>query len=328
MEKILIDYNQCDKVASLLKWLKFRKSFFEREFLILDIEDEVKYRIYIYSAAICHQTYKIIKSFNPFKWRDQLEYVYWNFAKEWSELIDPYFINEISEQNLVDRLQAVFPEADEKEELIERANFIKEISRLVIEKYEGSIKNLILSTEWKLINNWHWFYEILWRLEAFRDPMRKKATFFLKLLKDSGLFEINDEENLIPIMDYHMQRVLMRMWCIEIIDKNLKYNLQSRIKIDSDELIRNTSIEVIKYIAKWSGYKIIQMNDFFYCLWTSCCRDSMLCVDKKCTKSPCTFDFAVELESHEKCCFENVCKWFVNENYRKYRQPVVDTNYY
>lgn len=326
--KISINNDLCKKVWKLIWKLKLRKSFYEREFLSLKTENEIKFRYFLFSSAICHSTYKIITKPNPYKWRDQLEYIFLNFAKQNSNLINPDYLANISIEDLSNQFHEIFPDSNDNKEIQERAKFIIEISKIVHKNFKNSVESFINSSNWYLINNWKWVYEILDNFEAFCDPNKKKTTFFLKLLTDTNLFYIKDQHNIIPIMDYHMQRVLMRMWCIEIIDNELKYKLQNRQKLENDNLVRNASIDAIKIISKISWYEILLMNDFFYTLWTSCCRDTMLCIDKICTKTPCSFELALEIHNHTKCSFENICKWKENAEYRKFWQPNVETNFY
>ncbi|MBU0530577.1 MAG: hypothetical protein KKC05_02785, partial [Nanoarchaeota archaeon] len=179
-----------------------------------------------------------------------------------------------------------------------------------------------------LINKGQGLYELLDKFEAYRDPLKKKSTLFIKFLVEADLFEIKDTENLVPMMDYHMQRVLLRMGCVEILDADLKNKLLKRERIDSDEEIRSACVEALKIVSRVSGHDVTKMNDFFWPLGRSCCGEKTLCFDMRCSKSPCTFDLLVELASHEKCVFEGVCKGSLNQEYRSYWQPIVETHYY
>ena len=129
-------------------------------------------------------------------------------------------------------------------------------------------------------------------------------------------------------MDYHMQRVIMRMGCIDIKDEKLRSNLVNKKKLSSDEVIRKTCIEAIKIIADVSGHSIISINDFFWPLGRSCCNVTTLCNDGSCTKQPCTFDLMVEVKNHDKCLFEGVCSGSNSHTYRDLWEPIVDTHFY
>jgi len=210
----------------------------------------------------------------------------------------------------------------------ERADMIIEICKIVREEYGGSISKMIDSANGKLLDKGNGIYEILQRFIAFSDPEKKKITFFLKLVYDAGLIRIKDPENLIPIMDYHMQRVLLRMGCIDIKDSDLKKELKTQKQQKDDIEIRKACIDAVKVISEISSHEIIKINDFFWSLGRSCCNETTLCTDKKCIKEPCTFFEMVKLPSHENCIFEEECLGSKDEAYRNLWEPMVETHYY
>jgi hypothetical protein len=59
MKDIEINIKQCEKIAQIVKKLKFRPSFFKREILTFAEDKETKARVYFYVSAICHQTRKL-----------------------------------------------------------------------------------------------------------------------------------------------------------------------------------------------------------------------------------------------------------------------------
>jgi hypothetical protein len=165
-------------------------------------------------------------------------------------------------------------------------------------------------------------------MEAFSDPLQKKSTFLIKLLEESALLKIKDHEHFIPIMDYHMQRVLMRLGCVEITDKQLHQQLIERTPINSDEAIRVACVDAFRIIADISGHPVTKMNDFFWSVGRSCCNETTLCKDKVCSKNPCTLTQIIKLNIHNFCIFEEDCKGYRDDNYRNLWQPLVDTHFY
>ncbi|MEZ5195634.1 MAG: hypothetical protein R2764_04335 [Bacteroidales bacterium] len=145
---------------------------------------------------------------------------------------------------------------------------------------------------------------------------------------DAGIIRIKDPENAIPIMDYHMQRVLLRMGCAEVLDSGLKNKLMNREHLDSDSEVRKACIEAVRVISKESGHPIMKINDFFWSLGRSCCNETTLCNDRMCIKEPCTFNLMVEIDSHEKCTFETSCKGAQDNSYRSLWEPIIKTHYY
>ncbi len=322
------------EIAEIIKNLQFRTGFLERDFLKFDDTIENRMRLYFFSVAICHQTYNLadVKK-KLFGW-DYLEFVFMKIQKYNPELSDPEFLSNCSLEELKEKLAYVFAKNHSAnictlDSLEERAAQMIEIGKLANKHFNNNITDLLMQSNGFLYNDKKTgFYEFLSTLKVFSDPQRKKISFLLKLLIDAGLIKINDPENLIPIMDYHMQRVLLRMGCIEVVDEQLKNDLKARKTLNSDNEIRKACIEAMRIISRISGYDVLKMNDLFWPLGRSCCNETTLCRTGKCEKSPCSLLAAIEFEKHNSCIFENVCLAGSDDEYLKYWQPVVETHFY
>jgi hypothetical protein len=330
--KILVNKKQSKLVGETLKGYHIRPSFFQRPYLSLNANRETKLRIYFYAAGICHQTRSLIdKSRNLAGW-EFLEDVFTKLALDDAKFLWPEYLSSISISEIIHQLQILFsdngsPENCTLDRIEERARMLKEMAVLLNRNYGNSVAKFLDESKSLLYNNGKGYYESLSKLEAFCDPRKKKITFFLKLATDAKSLKIKDKENIIPIMDYHMQRVLLRMGCVET-DKETQDKLINKEVFSSDSEIREACIESIKIIAKTSEHGILSMNDFFWPLGRSCCSESHLCHSNKCSKNPCTFFNMVELSEHKNCIFEKACKGSHNENYRLIWEPMVETHYY
>jgi len=331
--KAIANTEQCIKIGEILKQTDIRPEFYNREFLNFDADRETKLRVYFLSAAICHQTHNLHNSvLNLYGW-DFMEYAFMKMLEAKNPILSPGYTSICKSCDIKQFLQKVFshdgnPDYCTLDRLDERTEMLIEISGIVKEKYNGQISNLIDNCDGKLLNNGSGLYEVLAGFKAFSDPLKKKITFFVKLAVDGGVLRIKDTDNIIPIMDYHMQRVLLRMGCVEIKNENLKKSLCDRNKLISDAEIRNACIDAVRIIANKSGHGILKMNDFFWPLGRSCCNETTLCHNGNCIKSPCTFNSMVNISSHEKCIFEKYCKGAHDENYRLLWEPIVETHYY
>ncbi len=331
--KVMVNEEQCKLIAQKLAPLKFRKKILEREYLTFPADDETKLRVYLYSAAICHQTHTLINKQKNLKGWDYIEFVFSNLGKEQSNILDPNFLISISHKNLSQKLRSLFaddgnPANCTLDRLPQRSELLIDIATKLHEKYDGKIMNILKLSDGYLINKGQGLYELLSELDAFSDPLNKKSTVAIKFITESGLLNIKDPENIIPMMDYHMQRVLLRTGCVEIIDEQLKQALLNKKNLSSDEEIRHASVEAARKIAQYSNKSMLDMNDFFWPLGRSCCKEKILCTDKICNKKPCTFFTFVGLDTHDKCILEEVCKGYKDAAYRNYWQPIVDTHYY
>ncbi len=333
MSQVKINKEQCKKIGNIVKNYKFRPSFYKREFITFEVDKETKARAYFYAVAICHQTHTLINRKLNLKGWDYLSYVFINLAKDNSDLLNPKYLSSLTIKELSSRLKILFSEDDDPENctldrLSERADFLIQTAKIIREEYDNKITDLLKLSSGFLFNEGKGLYELLEKFPAYSDKLRKKSTVFIKFLEDSGLIKIKDPENFIPVMDYHIQRVMLRTGCVEIIDSSLQKKLLNKEKIESDEEIRGFCVEAIKIISKVSGFKVTMLDDFFWSLGRSCCREKILCYKGECDKNPCTFETFISLSSHNKCIFEKVCKGSVDEEYRKYWQPIVETHYY
>jgi len=330
---VLINREKCQETGLLIKSLHPRKGFYERPFLRIQAPIETQLRGYFYAVAICHQTYHLYhQPLNLHGW-DYIEHVFTRLINEQHELLMPGFAEKSDFRSFKMLLASLFsadndPDHTTLDRLDERSAMIIELDRFLSDRFDSSIQKLVKNAGGYLVYRGKGFYEILSGLAAFADPRKKKITFLLKLLEEAKLVKIKDSCNFVPIMDYHMQRVLMRLSCVEITDKELHAKLVGKIPLPDDIEIRNTCINAFRLIADISEHPVTKLNDFFWSLGRSCCNLEPLCRAGHCEKEPCTFFEIVDLKEHTQCFFEPVCKGLKDENYRNLWQPVVETNYY
>ena len=264
---------------------------------------------------------------------DYIEYAFLHMFRKKHPMINPGYVSICSDCDMELYLRQAFSPDGQAEHstldrIEERASMLLEICKVVKAKYNRNIAQLIDGCEGRLFNNGQGLYEVLPQFIAFSDPLKKKITFFLKLASDAGLIRIKDPENLVPIMDYHMQRVLLRTGCVEILDDELKKKIIGRKSMPSDEMIRKECIEAIRLIAKDSGHEVTKMNDFFWPLGRSCCHETLLCQIRTCMKNPCSLLQMVTIDSHNECLLEKSCKGAGSAEYRSLWEPEVVTHYY
>jgi hypothetical protein len=332
-QTIILNEGQCRKIALAISGVDVRPEYYNREFICFDTDRETKLRIYFLSVAICHQTHHLHnEKLDLWGW-DYIEYAFLQMFRRNHPIINPGYVSTCSDIDMTTYLQEAFSHDGNKEHctldrIEERANMLLEICRVVITRFNRNVSELIDGCEGRLLNNGNGFYEVLPQFMAFSDPLRKKITFFLKLASDAGLIRLKDPENLIPIMDYHMQRVLLRTGCVEIVDDDLRKKITGRIPLSSDEPIRTGCIDAIKLISQLSGHAASKLNDFFWPLGRSCCNETQLCQIRKCMKNPCSLAMMLTLSSHHMCLLEGSCKGADNVDFRSLWEPEVNTHFY
>lgn len=328
-----VDPFTCLKVAKKLRVAHLKDSFYQRPFLVVQADPELRFRAFFYAVAICHQTYQLKQSdLHLYGW-DYIEYVFTRLIEEQDDLLKPGYFIQHDEEAFMRKLASLFPSDNSQsttslDRLQERTNLLIQLDRYLRDQFQGSIVLLAETASGKLLNNGHGFYEVLEATPAFSDPLRKKSTFLVKLLEEAGLLCITDAEHIIPIMDYHMQRLLIRTGCVEITDMAVREALIQKQPLHDDTELRARCIESMQLIADHSGFPVVKMNDFFWSLGRSCCNEHPLCQAHTCEKNPCTFTEIVELESHQECFLQSCCKGFEDETYRQLWQPLVTTHFY
>lgn len=328
---ISVNIEQSEKIGEIVKKLEFKPSFYERDFILVD--SPLKMAMHFYAVGICHQTYVLANpKLNLYGW-DFMEYGFLDILKNAPYLFETKELIKLSQQELINQIKPFFAEDNDPEKctldtLEERADLWLDMAKGLQKYFDGKIENLFLQSDWKETQNAESLYKPLRLFEAYSDPLQKKSGVFLKLIADAGLVNFDKLTNVIPIMDYHMQRVLLRTGCVEVNGEALKTKLQNRQTIEDDEPIRIACIEAMDIIAKTSAYHSFKMNDIFYTLGRSCCNEATLCRTHTCEKSPCTLTRAVVLESHEHCIFQAECKGATDDNYHQFWQPQIQTRFY
>jgi hypothetical protein len=332
MAKAQVNIDQCKAVGKILQKLSIKPSMYQREFITFEADPETKLRAYLFSVAICHQTHILINKKLNLVGFNFLEKVFVDLARARSEILDPAYVVQQTNQGLSSKLARLFSETGKEKDstldrLAERSDLLIEMSRKLVDKHSGQISRLLSKGNGRL-NGDQGIYQLLADFMAYADPLRKKSTLFVVLAQNAGLLDIKDVQNMVPIMDYHIQRVLLRLGCVEVLDPKLREALINREKLDSDEEIRNASIEAVKELAFHSGHPDSIIHDFFWPLGRSCCKEKPLCKSGICDKKPCTFELFVHLPSHKNCVFDGICKGSLSEQYIKLWQPLVETQYY
>jgi hypothetical protein len=331
---VFADRKQCRKIAGIIANLNFRPSFYKRKFITFRADAETKVRVYLYSLAICHQT-QTLKSEKLKKagW-DYLECIFINLAKSKSQYLNPYNLVKKTPNLLASKLGELFSDTGRAKDStldcrVVRAEMLIDVANVLVKKYKGEVTNMLQQSNGYLENNGHGLYDLLAEMKAYsNDRVRKKAGGFIKFLDEAKLYKVKDWQHYYPMMDYHMQRVLLRMGCVVIEDINLRNKIVNREKLKSDRDIRLACVKAIKLISNLSGIKISKMNDIFYPLGRSYCTETTLCRDHVVDELRMNFDKVISLSNYLHCPFEKVCKASYNDSYVQFWQPVVETSSY
>ena len=123
--------------------------------------------------------------------------------------------------------------------------------------------------------------DTLGQFKAYKDPVRKKAVFFLAIMKNSGLWHYPDGEALGPPVDYHEVRGHLRLQTVCITEPELleKVRTGAMVTAEEDVAIRRGVYDAIMHISQRSGLRNpSQLHYLFWNLFRSICtRDAPQC---------------------------------------------------
>lgn len=332
-KKIIVNQKQVERIAESLSPLQICDNHNKRPFLVFEASKETKLRAYLFASAICHQTHSLIDIRKNLKGWSVIENVFTNLGTANSKIIDPKYLNNLTPFKLGNQLRVVFSGDDDLKNctlnrIVERSKIMIQISRVLVDKYESSISNVIELSRGYVSESKGGLYRLLQDFNAFLDPQKKKSTLFVQLLTNAGLFIIKDPESIEPMVDYHMQRLLLRTGCVEVINTELEVALKNRMQIKSDVEVRVASIEALRLMRKLTGKSYFDLGSMLWSLSRSCCRKNILCASGRCDKYPCTFFSTVNISNHNQCVFDGVCVGNKDKTYRDFWEPNVSTSYY
>jgi hypothetical protein len=100
------------------------------------------------------------------------------------------------------------------------------------------------------------------------DPLRKKSSLLALILKDrpEGFLAPRPEEEIAPIIDYHLMRSMLRVGLVDVNDENLRRKLRQRRVISAAEewAIRYPSYLVVQRLVAMSGKSAGLVDQLFF----------------------------------------------------------------
>jgi hypothetical protein len=106
------------------------------------------------------------------------------------------------------------------------------------------------------------------------DPMQKKAMLLAITLENrpEKFLPVRDPESAVPIIDYHLQRSVLRTGLVRVEDDRLRARLEARevMSAEDEALIRSAAFEAIAQLMKQSGLSAAAVDWFFFQNRTRC----------------------------------------------------------
>ncbi len=108
MSKVTINKKQCERVGTELSKYNIKESFYNRDFLSFDASRETKLRVYLMSAAICHQTHSLFhENLNLWGW-EFLEYGFLQLVKERNAILNPGYLGICQNEEVSEILERTY----------------------------------------------------------------------------------------------------------------------------------------------------------------------------------------------------------------------------
>ena len=185
-----------------------------------------------------------------------------------------------------------------------------------LDKFKGSVLNLLKAASGYLIRDGKGLLEILEGFSGYRDsPFYKKSLLFVATMvnRPEKFFKIKDEGNMHAIIDYHLQRLALRTGAIEVIDQNLKRKLENRLYVTEYEEfdVRKATLDAFDIICKEAKKREKDPFEVDYYAW----RARTYCPEMK--EPDC-----------DKCLIKDPCKGSRYPSYKRLFQPVFVTTKY
>ena len=191
-----------------------------------------------------------------------------------------------------------------------RTALVQDLGRVMIQSGWGWIEEAYRLCEGRVASGEPNLFGLLTRFAAYRDPVRKKSSFFLALMRNTGLWSYVDDAELGPPVDYHEVRGHLRVGTIVVSDPILRRKLlrQEPVTEEEDVAIRRAVYDAIMLLSELTGLR--NPSQLHYLFWnvfrTHCRRDAPLCFAEAPTLAA-RYQHLAEFGDEIRCPFSGVC---------------------
>ena len=285
MSKVIVDYAKCDSVANLIKSYMIPTD--KEEPTNINLPADVTKNFYFMLVAICHQTTPLVGQpltgyINSKQYRgfDYLREKLLNVVSNDNSIVYPDRLSKITGEDIIELLR------DEKGEskisdTDGRARLLNDIGAKMESIGWTSIQDIYdLSEGFVASENGRGLYNILSNFEAYSDPVKKKSSYLFSIMKNEKFWSFNDDDKLLPPVDYHETRLALRQGTIKIVDKDLRRKILNKEEVTQDEdiEIRRSVQDAMVYIGRNTGFSHAKLHYYFWNHARNCCsRDSPHC---------------------------------------------------
>lgn len=210
-----------------------------------------------------------------------------------------------------------------------RVALVNNLGQVMLNRGWKSLDDLYQLCEGRAATGKPNLFELLSHFSAYRDPVRKKSSFLLSLMRNSGLWVFPDEDQIGPPVDYHEVRGHLRLGTVIVTDPELSRKLFESEMVSSEEdvLIRGAVYDAIMYLSEITELR--NPSQLHYLFWnvfrSHCLREEPLCYHSA-SLLPERYQHLTVFGNDHCCPFVEVCN-SANSSQRYY-EHVFETDYY
>ncbi|MHA2407796.1 MAG: queuosine salvage family protein [Candidatus Ranarchaeia archaeon] len=172
-------------------------------------------------------------------------------------------------------------------------------------------------------------YTLFQQFKAYKDPLLKKSTVFLKFASQELGWKINDPENLVMPIDYHNQRIALRYGLLDL-PPSLEEVLKEQKPIDESTHteIRSACQIAYDHVIKQSQSSLFAIDTFLWNLGRHCCPHDSNPHCNKCTTIRCELTSILGEVDITKCVLAKRCKGSADQKFRDLKECNIVTEFY
>jgi hypothetical protein len=280
-----VDTEMCQRVAKLIASQEIPED--REEILNLALPKGLIGNFYLVLVAICHQTSPpdrpplvgIINGVVRRGW-DYLLSRFYQAAQSNFLLLSPTQWSKTSEAE-VEHLFRDEIYGNRLSNPEERSQLIRDLGDKMVARGWQTVEDIHRECEGRIATGYPNLLQALSLFRAYDDPVKKKAFYFLAVMRNGGYWRYQDNELLGPPVDYHEVRGHLRLGTVRINDRVLSTKLRSGeiVTAQEDIAIRQAVYDAIMLISEQSGIRNpSQLHYLFWNIFRSVClREAPQC---------------------------------------------------
>ena len=277
---VIVDEDRCEKVVGILSRIEIPAPDEDDQLSRVNPQDLPNF--YFAIVAICHQTSPVGGVQLHGRLADGREKFGWDYLRlRWADRVaadptlnTPRVWERLSSQDL----QSLLADETEMVSLTDaegRALLLRDMGEHFRAAGLQRASDLLIASKGRLESlSPPGLYDLLSRMQAYRDPVRKKSSFFLDLMRTQCGWRYLDATNLGAPIDYHEVRGHLRVGTVVIQDAALLDVVRRGVETtaEQDLAIRMAVHRAIQYISRALGkIDAPTLHYLFWNLFRRCC---------------------------------------------------------